>query len=366
MWLQLFLFVLALVVCNNYKMQGDNEYSRHKYMTFLIVVLVLQSALRHLGVGEDTYSYYEEWNYNTSQSWSAILRNFYNVYALGVGKDPGYAIILKLLSYIIPSFRVFLFVYAVLLFIPICRLAEENLHSLKQLYLFFCLYQVMFYSYFSVTGIRQGIATMIAFYAIAFVKKKKLAPFLIVIALASFIHRSVLLFVPFYFMYYFKKSRLSLIISLLVLPAMFVLARPLAGFMVDVSGAEQYRVYAESKMETGGAANFLILLLTIAISTLIAKTKNEESIPDFVANSTAVAVIFAPLMWVDTSLMRVIQYFSIFALIGMPLAIDNLFSRGTNNTLYWLFWIVLVLTTIRHNYEYCFFWQDMQLPSVYL
>lgn len=365
MWLQLFLFVLALVVCNNYEQHGDNEYTRHKYVTFLIVVLVLQSALRHLGVGPDTYSYSHEWEIHGAKSWSSIFYHFYEVYALGEGKDAGYSLVIKLLNYVIPSFRVFLFVYAILLFIPLCRLAEEHLHTMKQLYMFFCLYQVMFYSFFSITGMRQGIATMIAFYAIALVKEKKLVPFLIVIALASFIHRSVLLFLPFYFLYYFKKSRLSLVISLLALPAMFVLARPLAGFMVDVSGAEQYRMYAESEMETGGAMNFLILLLTIAISTLIAKTKNEESIPDFAVNSIAVAVVFAPLMWVDTSLMRVIQYFSIFALIGMPLAIDNLFSRGTNKTLYWLFWIVLVLTTIRHNYQYCFFWQDMQLPGYY-
>ena len=366
MWLQLVLIVLALFVCFFYKQGGDTQKKRHNYVSFLIVILVLQSALRHLAVGVDTFSYSQEWANIGSSSWSSIWQAFVDTYVYGEGKDPGYRIVIKLLHYVLPNFRWFLFAYAIVLFVSLFRLVEKYLTSLPQLFLSFCLYQVLFYSYFSITGMRQGMATIVTFWAIKWIQENKIVRFTIAILLTSFVHKSVLLFIPFYFIAKIPKSKWLLMASLAAMPILFPFARMIAVFLVDFSGAEQYRMYAESDMDTGGAVNFLIMMVAIALISLYSKIKNEQSIPNFVINALSLAVFFTPMMWVDTSLMRAIQYFSIFALIGLPLAVENLpVNRGFRGVVYWGVVIVFIFTMIRHNYDYAFFWQDMQLGDNY-
>lgn len=368
MWLQLFLFLFALIVYNYYQGIGDTEINRHRYVTWLIVMLVLQSALRNYAVGSDTLSYYHDFDYTQEfRSWSIIWQNFYDVYVLGEGKDAGYWLLMKAFGTICPSFRVYLFVIAICFFVPLFRLLESKLSSLKQLYMSFCVYQVMFYSFFSITGLRQTIATIATIFGIKFIEERKLWRFVLVIFLASFIHKSVFLFLPFYFIVRLPYSRKILLITLCSLPFIFGLARPLAIWMVDVSGAETYRMYAESEMETGGAANFCIFICAAAILTLAAKYRNPDKIPDMLVFAMALAIIFTPMMWVDTSLMRVIQYYSIFSVWAIPLAIDNLgISVSTRKVIYTMVIIVFIYTTIRHNYEYAFYWQEMKLEQQYL
>ena len=366
MLLQLSLFLFAYLALLIYQNNGNHTQKRQGYVTFLIVLLVLQSALRNLAVGEDTFSYAMEWEKHGAQTWHEIWQAVVSTYVYGEGKDAGYFIVIKLLNYIIPNFRCFLFVYATFLFIAMFRLVDRHLTSLPQIYLAFCLYQVLFYSFFSVTGIRQGMATIVTFWGMQWIYENKLMKFTVAILLASLIHKSVLIFLPFYFIAKFPKSHFLLMASLIAMPFLFPVARTIATFLVDISGAEQYRMYAESDMETGGATSFLIMMIVISILCLCAKIKNKESIPDSVINALAMAVLFTPMMWVDTSLMRVIQYFSIFALIGLPLAITNLpVGRNIRSTVYWVIMLVFIITTIRHNYVYGFFWEQMKLPDWY-
>lgn len=366
MWLQLCLIIIAFIAFIFYKSNGDTVKVRHNYVTFLIILLVLQSALRHLAVGEDTYSYSVEWDKHGVQSWSEIWQNFIATYVYDEGKDAGYAVVIKLLNYILPNFRWFLFVYAIVLFVSLFRLVERHLTSFPQIFMSFCLYQVLFYSFFSTTGMRQGMATIVTFWAVKWIQENKLWRFVIAILLASLIHKSVLLFLPFYFIAKSPRSKVLLVLSLASMPLLFPFAGAIASFLVDISGAEQYRAYTEHEAETGGAVSFLIMIVFISVLALYTKNKKEDSIPNYVINALALAVFFTPMMWVDTSLMRVIQYFSIFSLIGLPLAVEHLpVDKTTRSIVYWGLMAVFVFTTIRHNYVYGFFWEDMKLPTWY-
>ena len=363
MWLQLFLMLVCLIVCIFFEKQGDNKQNRHRYVTAIIWILIFQSALRNLGVGADTYSYYRDFIFTRDhRSWHEIWRNFYDVYILGEGKDAGYWLFMKAFSCVCPYFILYLFFVAILFFYPLCRLVERYLYTMKQLFMFFCIYQVMFYSFFSITGIRQTIATVATFYGVKFIEERKLFKFITVIVLASFIHKSVLLFLPFYFIARLPMSRTVLLGTICALPFIFGLARPIATILATYSGTDAYMMYAESEMETGGAASFLLFILSAGFLTLLARRKGPASFPNMLTYAMALAIFFTPMMWVDTSLMRVIQYYSIFCLVTIPLAIDNLgIKKMEQNLLYWSFIIILVYVTIRHNYDYAFFWQDMNI-----
>lgn len=358
------MFFVTFLVWKNYENSGrDTIKGRHKYVTFLIVLLILQSALRHYAVGVDTYSYYRDFEYTKdSRSWEWIFHNFYDVYVLGDGKDAGYHLLLKVFQIVCPFFRIFLFVIATGFFCSLFRLVEKEVTSLRQLFFSFCVYQTLFYSFFSITGIRQTIATIATFYAIKLIRDNKIVAFVILLLVVSLIHKSVLLFLPFFFISKIKMSKTILLGAILLLPVIMGVARPFAMLLALHSGSDAYMQYAESEMETGGAVNFLIFMLVAAMLTLLAKRKRPENMPDMWANAMAVSVIFVPLMWVDTSLMRVIQYYAIFSIITIPLSIDCIFDTRTNrNIAYWILFMVLLVTTIRHNYEYGFFWQEMKL-----
>lgn len=367
MWLQLVLVFLALYVCVAKEQTGNTAKNRHDYVTFLIVLLVLQSALRNLAVGEDTYSYYSDWEYTRDyRSWSWIWHNFYDVYVLGEGKDAGYHFLMKTIQIICPYFRVFLFIVATAFFVPLFRYIETELKTLKKIYISFCIYQVLFYSFFSTTGIRQTIATVATIYGIKFIKERKLIYFVIIIIIACFVHKSVLLFLPFFYIARIKAGKLTLLASIVVLPIIFPYARYIAVILATFSGSDVYMRYAESQMETSGAANFLFFILSSGLLTLAAKYKTKQIIPDYICNAVALAILFTPMMWVDTSLMRVIQYFSIFVLVAVPLALDAWkFNKRGINIIYFIFWFVLLITIIRHNYDYGFLWDTMQLGENY-
>lgn len=367
MWLQLFLIFWAFFVYNEVVKHGDTQKNRHKYVTFLIWMLILQSALRHLSVGVDTYSYYLDFNYTHEyRTWQVIWRNFYDVYVLGEGKDAGYWLLMKVFSSICSSFLVYLFFIAIIFFFPLYRMIEKYLYSMRQLFLSFCVYQVLFYSFFSITGLRQTIATVATFYGVKYIQEKKLLNFVAVLLVASFIHKSVLLFLPFYFIARFPQSRMVLLISICSLPIIFGLARPLAFFLATYSGSDAYMMYAESEMETGGAVSFLIFIMGAGLMTLLSKYREPNAIQDLVVFAMALALVFTPMMWVDTSLMRVIQYYSIFCLISIPLSIDNMrLNISTRNIIYYIFLAVLILTIIRHDYEYLFFWQESPHPLIH-
>ena len=79
------------------------------------------------------------------------------------------------------------------------------------------------------------------------------------------------------------------------------------------------------------------------------------------------AVIFAPLILVDPSLIRVSAYFSIWGIVALPLIINN-FSFMPNYRLivYWIiFALILVRPILQPDTNFRFSWQEMKLHERY-
>lgn len=366
MWLQLTLIFFALVVYAFLNKLGDTPRRRHNYVTFLIIILILQSALRNLAVGDDTYRYYEAFLRVQHQSWASIWQGFYNTYVKDIGRDPGYALLQKLFQLISTDFRVFLFAIAIAFFFPFYRLIEKHVNTLQGLFLSFCIYQTVYYGFFSITGLRQTIATIATIYGMYFILKRRLIPFLIIIVCAATIHKTVLIFAPFYFLYNLPKSKAILVICLLSLPLLISIARPFSQLLAEYSGSEHYMYYANSTYETNGAQNYLVLLIGASILILFKKYHCATPLPNFVICGMCLALVFAPLTWVDPSFMRVGQYYSIFMLISIPQCMATLdLSPNIRGWIYWGFWIIVISVILKYNSQYEFFWNYMELGESY-
>ncbi len=368
MLIQVLLIFLVLIVSSDYDLRGNTKVNRHKFMTFVIIVLILQSGLRHLAVGSDTYSYYQEFELLIRTPWDML---FFNKAIIGetgnlVIKDPGFQVLQKAFCTIFPSFRLFLFAIAIFFFVPFCRMAERYLTSFKQIFLFFCIYQALYYDFFSVTGLRQTIATVAILVGIKYIEEKKWLKFLVIVFIASFVHKSAFVILPFYIVGRLPKSKYWLMGSTIAFPFLLVAARSIAGILVLVSSADNYAQYAESEYETDGAIFFTIFLFIGCAITLIAKHRHPDKIPDILVNAYALGIALAPLTWVDPTLMRVGQYYSLFALITIPLAIENLGGQRKFRILvYWVVFAIVLAIIVKHNREYAFMWQEMALGKNY-
>lgn len=362
MYVQLLVIFLSLIAAWYYS-QGltlwNQDHRRKQYVIFVCILLILQSGLRDVSVGADTLAYKISFESIKTTSWEQIWQNFYNVYVLGEGKDAGYPLLEKIFYTICPEYRIYLFSIAIFFFWSLGLFIYQNTIRISDVLISVCLYQVLFYGFFSVTGIRQTIATISTLLGYKYIQERRFFPFIILIVIAAFIHKSVLIFLPFYFLARFKHSRWLLIGSTLAVPFIFPLARRFATILATLSASDTYMGYAESDYETSGARVFFIFMFLIALVTIlksksIIHNKNINTAP--IINGFSLALIFTPLTWVDPSLMRVVQYYSIFSLLLLPIII-NAYSSNTNNKklIITISILCFCLILIKRNTYYAFF-----------
>ena len=366
------LVVIALILILGFhfsrKKDTNSDSNRKKYIRIICFLLMLQSGLRNVAVGDDTYAYFLFFNDALKRSWQDVYQIVVEYYSFGIGKDPGYAVFEKLIASITDEYQLFLIVIALLFFTALGNFIYHNTTRLIDAMLAFVIYSVLFYSFFSITGHRQTIATAAALYGFELIKRKKLILFLLIIFIASTIHKSVLLFIPFYFIAQISKPKFFFRIVLILFPFIMVFRENLSTFLKVLGGYEEYGIN-----EAAGTSTFTALFLLISIVALLRSKiilhRNIKAQQYY--NAFAVALLFIPLTWVNPSAMRVVQYFSIFMLLFIPEIIYSFqtISLRIKRDITVVTIIVLITLFIKSNWSstnsYAFFWQDMALPSNY-
>lgn len=374
MEIQLLVLVLALLGAWYYSSLPAStpireNRNRKNYIIFVCIILILQSALRHVVVGADTYAYYLKFEEIKLTSWQEIWENFRSVYVLGEGKDAGYPLIQKVFQLFSEEYRIFLFFVAVIFFSSLGYFIYTQTKHISDVFVAIAIYEVLFYSFFSITGLRQTLATAFTFWGLHFIRQRKLWQYTLLLICAAFIHKSVLLFYPFYFIARLNRPRQLLSASFVIFPFMFVFGRSVAGIMALLSAQDNYMGYALSEANPTGAVDFSIFLLGCGILGWIAlrNAKQRDNDMPIIYNAISIAIIFTPLTWIDSSLMRIVQYFSIFILVFLPYVINNLFRDYQTRTVVILVLTILFVTVIiMRNVDYAFMWEQMQLDSNYL
>ncbi len=184
-----FILVFGHFYSNGYKHQINSNSNRKNYIRLICFILILQSGLRNVAVGSDTFQYFQLFEDVKITSWQSIYGSIMEYYQLGIGKDPGYLVFQKLIQLITEEYQVFLIIVATLFFVALGNFIYKNTTRLNDAILAFVIYSVLFYSFFSITGIRQTIATAATLYGYELIKRRKLIPFIILIAMASTIHK---------------------------------------------------------------------------------------------------------------------------------------------------------------------------------
>lgn len=374
MYIQLAVCLIAAIAFYTYQQQISNKCLTTKtaiisFIHFICIILILQSGLRNVAVGADTYEYFRQFDRISSTSWDQIFRNFVRAYETGVGKDPGYGIFMKLITYITTDYQLYLIAVAIIFFSSFGSMLKSFCINVYDVFIAVIIYQALFYGFFSVTGIRQTLAVSILFFACRYIYKKKLLKFIIICLVASTIHKSALIFLPFYFIAHFKHPIKLLTGITLSLPFVFILVKPFAIYMTSFSLTESYSMFTETATDAKGAQMFLVFMLSVTLLIFLCRKyiTIESQQYKMGLNAFALGLFFTPLTWVDPNLMRVVMYFSVFSIfiLGRLIRTYSYNKKYCIQTISIFLIAAAILSIIKRGYDYAFFWQEMRLPENY-
>ncbi|MBC9785831.1 EpsG family protein [Heliobacterium chlorum] len=346
------LMIWSVLILNNRVL----TFGKKLFVILASLQWIIISGLRDITVGgRDIYiSYYNSFNRVLTTSWTEIADRFINILFYGAeGKDPGYMFIEKTISLMTDSYQVYLAIIAALFMVPFGVFIYRNS---RDPFISFLIYSTLFYAFYSLTGLRQTIATaLVVLIGYELIKKKKLLWFMVVTLIAYTIHKSVVVFTPFYFLADKEISIKYTLTLLAISTTSLVLGNQLFFSLFSSFG---YGDYVAN--DIGGTGTFTFMLLLVTIAALLKKKKIINNNPQAVhfLNATLLALFFSIMTLENQSFMRVQQYYSIFIVLLIPEIIKS-FERWDKVIVYTGSVVVLLALFIKNNPEYIFFWQGV-------
>lgn len=322
------------------------------------IIYVLHSGLRHWSVGPDTYQYNNIFENVKVENIDTIWENIITKN----GIDPFYDLFQKIFQIFSSDYQLYLIFIASLFFISFCYFLYDNLSTIKQFLLANFIYIAYFSGFYSITGIRQTLATTILLYAYALYKRGKNFFVLALIFFATLFHITSFIFLLIYLVRIKRSSILHLfsIIAFFIILQFRYLLTPI--FTILLLSEERFGVYTE-KFSEGGSFKLTVLNLAMSVLLLIFHyiyTKTESVVVRNASNAFAISILFLPLQWVNPSAGRIGMYFSIFLLIILPYLVDRLKFKEGSYLGYSSLIVLFILLTFFSSLEtrYLFFWQN--------
>lgn len=361
---KLVLFIVVIVLGVVLSIMKLPECSKRKYYVIsIITLLILESCLRSVDVGNDTLSYFNAFQGITNTSWSEIWDSFYESYMLGSGKDPGFMVFMKLAQFISTDFNFFLLICALVFFVPLGIILYRYSERVIQLVFAFSLYLTLFHIV-ALSGVRQQLATGFTFIAFLFVGKQQYWKSIAFILLGSFIHISATLFLFVPLLYVFGKRILKTahLASLVLVPLVALSSSSIMLYLASFLANDYYSGYGTYNTE-GGAMTYIILMSLLSLFCFIAIRKNalnESATLSLFYVMLPLLTLTVPLTSLNGAMIRVGQYFTLYMTLLVPFAFDKI-SDKNSNSLFYIFSVVLlfVMSMRGEGLYYTFFWQNV-------
>lgn len=361
--IKLILYVIIILLGIVLSGGSDSKGMKRKcYVIIIIILLILESSLRHVFVGPDTIHFFNSFNSATSVSWSEAFGSFRTAYMEGEGKDPGFVIFVKLIHLFTDDFNVFLFFCALPFFIPLGELLYRYSTSIIQLMFAFTLYVALFHIV-ALSGVRQQIATGFCFMAFLQLDRDKIWKSALFIILGSTIHVSALIFAVVPLLKLLSSSLLKSfhLVSFATIPIVIMYAAPIMLFLASFLANDYYTTYAESESK-GNSFTYIALMELLSLFCYISIKKadiDEDKRKKLLYVMLPMLTMTAPLISLNGAMIRVGQYFTLYMMLLVPIAIDS-FAKNRERNMYYVGMItaLIVLTLEGNDFAYYFFWQN--------
>lgn len=323
------------------------------------------SALRHEGVGNDTYAYIYKFE-DFSMTWSEIFNSFLLKYlspSNDIGKDPGADILMKLLSFLTSDGRYYIAIVSFITIGSISSFIYKNANNMKTALFSFIFFIVMFYHYIPNSALRQSLALSCLLFAYSFLNKKKITYFIIIVLIASTFHKSALCGLLLLALMYIDK--ISIVYKISLIGFLGVLMFP--EYIAEILGGSSdiYSEYAVGSYYQRASKPYMVILLILILYVIcwmiLLKDKECENKKMLYYGST-LTFLFTPLIWADPSTLRLLSYFGLF----MPILLGNYIHFIPNSQM--MFKIIILIFVFKaaiSSDNFRFMWQYMELHERY-
>ncbi len=332
--------------------KNPTDQNKKMYCGLVAIQWTLISGLRHISIGADTEAYKMYFEQAKNVPWQRAFENCWK-YLFDSSdelKDPGYTLVQKIFQIFCKDYQVFLLFIGALFSILLAIWVYK--HS-KMPCLSFVIYSSLFYSFFAITGHRQTIATsLIVFIGYEFIKQRKLVKFLLISFVACLIHKSAMIFIPFYFIANIPVTKVYVTVSLLIIAIVTALGERIYAPIVEFVGYEKDKLENEYSATTFA---FVLLLVCAAVLLLYPLYKDNCKNPRHIFNVTLLTLLTDLAVFQFQGFMRVQQYFSLFIMLSIPEAILCV-NKRSKPALYLLCIFVLIAYLFMNNpqYRFCF------------
>lgn len=330
------------------------EPKKKLFIVMVSIQAILISGLRGLSIGADTKNYSDLFWYYKDCSWNEIFRSITDFVTTGNynTRDMGYYIFTKLFGTLIPSYRIYLFVVIILF---MCGLGMFLYKYSKDICLSYIIFDAFMFQFYGLTGIRQTLATiLVLFIGYKYIKEKKLFKFILICLIASTVHTTSIIFLPFYFVCNIRPKKIKYLLT--AIAAVGIIA-----FKKTIAANVSLGIYASMYTEMTGITsyNFIIMMALVSVVTFILDSRvtvlavNNR---DFV-DGTLIAFLLVTSSIIFDLLFRLAWFYLPFLLVLIPeilLCLEEKSRRIVKIVLI----VFLTFLLYKNHLDYTFFWME--------
>lgn len=300
-----------------------------------------------LGYGTN-YGYLASFNYLSKLSIKEIITmDGYLNY------EKGYILLNSIIGLISKNQQFFLACCAFISLFPISYIIWKKSDSVCLSYIIYVGLPVFLLLF---SGIRQSIAIGLCFYSIKYIQEKKLFRFVAIVIIAMFFHSSSVVFLVAYPIYHLKMSFQKRIVSIMVMPIVYIFRTPLFMFLGSFFKDNM-------QLDNNGSIKLLLLFIIIYLFCVMFGSSDEEENGYLnLFYCACLCQIFANLY---STALRVGYYFAIFLILLLPKVLDNMKNKEDATILkvvIGIFFIWFALNNLETSSwalsnPYIFFWE---------
>ena len=368
MYFVLYFIIIALYLALRNSKRTDR--AKRTYIVMITLLLCTCTSLRNMAVGNDTYAYFLNFERMADEHVGDLVDNIFNTLdevTNDQNKDPGYNLVAKFGNTVcLGSFEIYQFLIALLLLSAVGRLIYHYVSNFSGYIISYSFYVSLLYHWLPNSATRQTIALSLFLWAAIFwIEKKKLILPICCLLIGGTIHKSVLIGILPILLSFIPNKKHYISFTIILTLVLCVVGNKFTVFLSSIAASENYAFYAESDYYSRASKpiGFLVQIIFLFLISMMNAPDISKSprMSQFVCINFYLAVVFAPLILVDPSLLRLDAYFLIWGIVYIP----NIITYHKAFPKKWTYALLLLLLLgrplILGNSPYKFNWESMEL-----
>lgn len=347
-----FLNYIILILMGIILLKRGDKRRKLAFCSIAVLQWIFLSGLRHISIGADTWQYYNgHFAKNLNKSWAECLNSLILWLHGGDAEEPAFMFLQKLFQLFSKNYQSFLVFVAILFMIPLGIWIYK--HSPRPL-ISFAIYFCLFSSFFSITGISQTLATSLAvFGGYKYISDRKLLNFLAITIVAVFMHKSAFCILLLYFIGTIELNHFYMLCIWVIFAVEMILKDIVMYYVANISG---YTLFASAT--EGAPYNFSVVYSIVAFACMwrYPELKKQGKECKIWTNAIMIGLLILPLVFVNATAMRAVQYFSIYLILNIPALLDT-FERRESYLVEAFAMLCLGILFFHNKPQYLFFWQ---------